>query len=134
MASTRQRMGDPSPLAGRLTFQKEYARADAMLRAARLLVLDTFGEAYETSRRGDPATPAQRARLRAAATWATEVAVDVCDFAHRRAGTVSIREGSALQRCFRDIHTGSQHAFIGEKIYTDAADVLLGNVDDAVAL
>lgn len=126
MASSRQRMGDPTPIGGRLTFQKDFMRALSKLRAARLLVFDTFGEAYATSLAGDPVTLEQRAHLRAAAAWATEVAKDVCDFAHEKAGTTAIRE-SALQRCFRDIHTGSQHAFIGEKIYTDSADVLLGN-------
>jgi alkylation response protein AidB-like acyl-CoA dehydrogenase len=134
IAKERQRMGDPTPIGGRLTFQKEYARAEAKLRAARLLVLDTFGSAYQSSRAGDAATPEQRALLRTAATWATEVAKEVCDFAHEKAGTVAIRAGSALERCFRDIHTGTQHAFVGEKIYTDSADVLLGNVEDAIAL
>jgi hypothetical protein len=47
---------------------------------------------------------------------------------------VAIRDGSVLQRCFRDIHTGSQHAFIGEKVYADAGTVLLGTVSDAVGL
>lgn len=126
IASSRQRMGDPTPIGGRLTFQKDFMRATATLRAARLLVFDTYGEAYRTSLAGDPVTLEQRAHLRAAAAWATEVAKDVCDFAHEKAGTTAIREG-VIQRCFRDIHTGSQHAFIGEKIYTDSADVLLGN-------
>lgn len=134
MAASRQRMGDPTPLGGRLTFQKDYMRAESRLRAARLLVLDTFGEAFESSLRGDEVSLRQRAHLRAAAAWATEVAKEVCDFAHERAGTVAIRDGSALQRCFRDIHTGTQHAFIGEKIYTDSADVLLGNVTDVPGL
>lgn len=134
MAAERQRMGDPSPLAGRLTFQKEYAQAEAGLRAARLLVLDTYRTAFDASLRGDGATPQERALLRTAAAYATDAAVAACDFAHRRAGTVAIRDGSALQRCFRDIHTGSQHVFIGEKVYTDSADVLLGNVADNPAL
>lgn len=126
IASSRQRMGDPTPIGGRLTFQKDFMRASSKLRAARLLVFDTYGEAYRTSLAGDPVSLEQRAHLRSAAAWATEVAKDVCDFAHEKAGTTAIREG-AIQRCFRDIHTGSQHAFIGEKIYTDSADVLLGN-------
>lgn len=134
IARERQRMGDPTPLAGRLTFQRDYIRAEAKLRAARLLVLDTFADALATSRRGAPASLEQRALLRTAATFATEAAREACDFAHERAGTPAIRDGSPLQRCFRDIHTGSQHVFIGEKIYTDAADVLLGNVEDVVGL
>lgn len=40
----------------------------------------------------------------------------------------------ALEHCFRNIHTGTQHAFVGEKVYTDSPDVLLGNVEDAIAL
>jgi alkylation response protein AidB-like acyl-CoA dehydrogenase len=134
IATTRQRMGDPTPLAGRLTFQKEFVQAEAKLRAARLLVLDAFAELLATSRRGATETAEQRALVRAATTFATDAAREACDFAHLRAGTVAIRDGSVLQRCFRDIHTGSQHAFIGEKVYTDSATVLLGTVTDVVGL
>lgn len=134
IATTRQRMGDPTPLAGRLTFQKEFVQAEAKLRAARLLVLDAFAELLATSRSGATETAEQRALVRAAATFATDAAREACDFAHLRAGTVAIRDGSVLQRCFRDIHTGSQHAFIGEKVYTDSATVLLGTVTDVVGL
>jgi alkylation response protein AidB-like acyl-CoA dehydrogenase len=133
-AGTRQRMGDPTPLAGRLTFQRGYAEAEAKLRAARLLVLDAFAALEATARAGRPDTPAERALVRAATCFATDAAREVCDFAHLRAGTVAIRDGSALQRCFRDIHTGSQHAFIGEKVYADAGSVLLGAVSDVVGL
>jgi alkylation response protein AidB-like acyl-CoA dehydrogenase len=72
--------------------------------------------------------------VRAATSFATDAAREACDFAHLRAGTVAIRDGSVLQRCFRDIHTGSQHAFIGEKVYADAGTVLLGTVTDVVGL
>jgi alkylation response protein AidB-like acyl-CoA dehydrogenase len=133
-ATTRQRMGDPTPIGGRLTFQKEYAAAEAKLRAARLLVLDAFAALEATARAGRPETMEQRALVRAATCFATDAAREACDFAHLRAGTVAIRDGSALQRCFRDIHTGSQHAFIGEKVYADAGTVLLGTVPDVVGL
>jgi len=134
IASTRQRMGDPAPLAGRLTFQREFAQAEAKLRAARLLVLDAFAALEATSRAGQADTLSQRALVRAATCFATDAAREACDFAHLRAGTVAIRDGSVLQRCFRDIHTGSQHAFIGEKVYADAGTALLGTVTDVVGL
>ena len=134
MATTRQRMGDPTPLAGRLTFQKEFVQAEAKLRAARLLVLDAFAELLATSRRGETESVEQRALVRAATAFATDAAREACDFAHLRAGTVAIRDGSVLQRCFRDIHTGSQHAFIGEKVQTDSATVLLGTAAEVVGL
>ncbi len=134
MATTRQRMGDATPLAGRLTFQREFMRAEAQLRAARLLVLDAFGAVQEASQRGAGETPEQRALVRAATVLATDAAREACDFAHSRAGTVAIRTGSALERCFRDMHTGSQHAFIGEKVATDAATVLLGTAENVLGL
>ena len=134
LAQSTQRMGDPTTLAGRLTFQKGYVEAEAKLRAARLLVLDAFASLLEASRRGEVPSASDRALARAAANLATQAAIDAADFAHARAGTQAIRDGSVLERVFRDAHTGSQHAFIGEKVWTDAADILLGNVPDSPIL
>ena len=134
IAGGTQRMGDPTPLSGRLTFQKGYAQQEAKLRAARLLVLETFGDALAAARAGDVPTPRQRALVRAATNLATEAAVDAARFAHARAGTQAIREGSLIERAFRDAHTGSQHAFIGEQVWADSANVLLGNVEDSPSL
>ncbi len=64
--------------------------------------------------------------MRTAATYATEASKDAVDFAHETAGTTSIRNGHALQRCFRDMHTGTQHTFIGEDTYLQSAEVMLG--------
>jgi alkylation response protein AidB-like acyl-CoA dehydrogenase len=84
--------------------------------------------------RGITETVEQRALVRAATVLATDVAREACDFAHLRAGTVAIRSGSALERCFRDIHTGSQHAFIGEKVMADAATIVLGTAENVIGL
>lgn len=126
IATTRQRMGDPTPIAGKATFQKGYIRAEAKLRSARLFVLDSFGDAYRSIQQGDDITLEQRALLRCATCFATEAAKEASAFAHETAGTVAIRNGTILQRCFLDMHTGSQHVFIGEKVYMDCGQVLLG--------
>ena len=129
LAATKFRMSDMASLASRPTFQKDLARHTSAWRAARLLLLDVFGEA-EAAAAGDGLTPTLRADLRAAAVYATDVARELAQWAHLAAGTSSIREGSRLERAFRDIYTGTQHAFIGEKTYIDAAQVLLGLVED----
>ncbi len=126
MAHEKTRMGHPTPLAGRMTFQRGFAAAEAKLRAARLYVLDAFGAAYETSRRGDEVGIAQRAQMRLATCHVTDVAREVADFAHDAAGTVAIRDGHPLHRAFLDIHTGSLHAFINERVAIDCAEVMLG--------
>jgi hypothetical protein len=50
------------------------------------------------------------------------------------AGTSSIREGSRLERAFRDLYTGTQHAFISEKVAIDAAQIWLGIIEDQPGL
>jgi len=39
-----------------------------------------------------------------------------------------------LERAFRDMYTGTQHAFISEKIYTEAGKLMLGLIEDTPAL
>jgi alkylation response protein AidB-like acyl-CoA dehydrogenase len=125
------RMGAPSTIAQKPTFQHGYIRAEARLQAARLLVLDVFAAVLEMARAGDSPGIEERAMMRTAASYATEVAKNAVDFAHEVAGTTSIRNGHALQRCFRDMHTGTQHTFIGEETYLQSAEVFLGLRDES---
>jgi alkylation response protein AidB-like acyl-CoA dehydrogenase len=130
LAATRVRMGDMSPLASRTTFQKGLTHHVAMWRAARLLVLDAFETAEAAVAAGDPLTPRARADMRVAAVYATDASRECAQWAHLAAGTTAIREGSRLERAFRDLYTGTQHAFVGEKVAVDAAQVWLGIVED----
>jgi len=133
LAATKFRMSDMASLASRPTFQKDLAHHASAWRAARLLLLDVFGDAEAAAAAGG-LTPVNRADLRAAAVYATDVAREIAQWAHLAAGTTSIREGSRLERAFRDIYTGTQHAFISEKVAMDAAQVWLGIVDDQFSL
>jgi alkylation response protein AidB-like acyl-CoA dehydrogenase len=134
LAATKWRMSDMASLASRPTFQRALAHHVMGWRAARLLVLDTYGEIESAVLSGAELTPQQRADMRAAAVYATDVARSCAEWAHLAAGTTSIREGSRLERAFRDIYTGTQHAFISEKVAIDAAQVWLGTIDDHFAL
>jgi indole-3-acetate monooxygenase len=134
LALTKVRMGDPSALAHKASFQSGLARHESMWRAARLLILDTFGGLEATVGAGDELTPTMRADGRAAAVYATDAAREIAQWAHLAAGTTAIREGTRFERAFRDIYTGTQHAFIGEKVALDAAQVWLGLVDDPIGL
>ena len=130
LAATKIRMGEMTSLANRPSFQRGLAHHVAMWRAARLLVLDTFGRAEAAVGAGDDLTPTMRADMRVAAVYATDAARECAQWAHLAAGTTAIREGSRLERAFRDIYTGTQHAFISEKVAIDAAQVWLGILDD----
>lgn len=134
LAATKSRMSDMAALAGRPTFQKGLAQHVAAWRAARLLVHDAFGTAEAAVAAGEELTPTLRADMRVAAVFATDTARTCAEWAHLVAGTSSIREGSRLERAFRDVYTGTQHAFISEKVAIDAAQVWLGIVEDQFGL
>ncbi|CAJ1496560.1 acyl-CoA dehydrogenase family protein [[Mycobacterium] kokjensenii] len=134
LAATKYRMSDMASLASRPTFQKGLAHHVAAWRAARLLVLDAFTTAESAVAAGEDLTPGLRADMRVAAVYATDTARACAEWAHLVAGTSAIREGSRLERAFRDIYTGTQHAFISEKVAIDAAQIWLGLIDDQFGL
>jgi indole-3-acetate monooxygenase len=134
LAATKFRMSDMASLASRPTFQKGLAHHVAAWRAARLLVLDAFTTAEAAVAEGNDLTPILRADMRAAAVYATDVSRGCAEWAHLVAGTSSIREGTRLERAFRDMYTGTQHAFISEKVAIDAAQIWLGVIDDQFGL
>lgn len=134
LAATKFRMSDMASLASRPTFQKGLAHHVSGWRAARLLVLEAFTTAEAAVTSGDELTPMLRANMRAAAVYATDVARECAEWAHLAAGTTSIREGSRLERAFRDMYTGTQHAFISEKVAIDSAQIWLGVIEDQFGL
>jgi alkylation response protein AidB-like acyl-CoA dehydrogenase len=134
LAATKVRMSDMASLASRPTFQKGLAHHVAAWRAARLLVLDAFTSAEASVAEGNDLTPRMRADMRVAAVYATDTARACAEWAHLAAGTTSIREGSRLERAFRDIYTGTQHAFVSEKVAIDVAQIWLGITEDQYGL
>ena len=134
LARTKIRMGDENALANRTTFQRDLSHHEAAWRAARALIVSAFGEVDAEMAAGGELTPRRRADLRIAATYATDSCRAAVEFAHLAAGTVAIREGCRLERAFRDMYTGTQHTFIGERTYTDAAKIALGLIADSAAL
>jgi indole-3-acetate monooxygenase len=134
LALTKVRMGDEASIAHKASFQRNLSHHLAMWKAARLLVMSAFTDAEQAVKNGQDLTPELRADMRVAATYATEASREVVQWAHLAAGTTAIREGSRLERAFRDMYTGTQHVFIGEKTYTDAAQIHLGLIEDQFGL
>ena len=134
LAQAKVRMGEDSSIAHKLTFQRDLAHHEGMWRAAHAQVLNTFTAMEARVTGGEALSPAMRADMRIAATYATEASREVVQWAHLAAGTTAIREGSRLERAFRDMYTGTQHAFISEKTYTEAGKLMLGLVEDSLAL
>lgn len=130
LAMEKVRMSDMETLALRQTFQRNLSHHRGMWRAAHAGVIEAFDRVESAVAAGGDLTPSMRADLRIAATYATEASREVTQWAHLAAGTSAIRNGSRLERAFRDMYTGTQHAFVSEKTYIDAAQIHLGLEED----
>jgi hypothetical protein len=67
-----------------------------------------------------------RTMARLSATYAAETALEVAGAAFRFGGSAGLRNGSAIQRCYRDLSAGEQHVFTDHNSYRDAGRLLLG--------
>jgi alkylation response protein AidB-like acyl-CoA dehydrogenase len=113
-------------LAANPLFQVELATADTDLHAARALLYQAAESAWATAAAGEPFTLPQRARLRAAAVWATARAVDVVETAYRAGGGSSLYADCPLQRRLRDVHAVTQHFLVKRDTLTTAGAILAG--------
>ena len=125
IALGKTRLGQ-TRLAEQESFQSALARHEARLRAARAWCFEAFGAAEAEAASGGEIAQATRALVRLAATHVTEAAADAAEFAYRAGGSDALRIPSPLQRAWRDIHAGTQHLFVDERTWIDAARVLLG--------
>lgn len=134
LAKEKTRMGEASSIAHKEGFQRDVAHFESMWRAAHSLVLQTFTTMETRVAAGEVLSPKMTADMRMASTYATHACREIIEWAHLSAGTSAIREGNRLERAFRDMYTGTQHAFISDNTYTEAGKMLLGLIEDSPAL
>lgn len=132
LAASKRRMGRKT-LIDDPQFQAFYARARANIRGARCHAIDAIG-AWEQAVIDGVVTPVVRAEARLATSHAAEVAVEVAGGAFRFSGSAGLRNGSAIQRCFRDLNAGEQHVFTDFNTFRDAGALLLGAGPDTLLL
>jgi len=117
----------PTLLADRATFQRFVGVAEARLRAARALAVETNAAAWRTVAEGGRLTPRQQAELRAVAVHATDAALDVVTGAFRYAGGAALYDSSGLQACLRDLNAAAQHFMVSDSAYEALGQFVLGH-------
>ena len=132
LAASKRRMGRKT-LIDDPQFQAFYARARADVRAARSYAIEAIGD-WERAVVAGVVSPVVRAEARLATSHAAEVAVEVAGGAFRFSGSAGLRNGSAIQRCFRDLNAGEQHVFTDFNTFRDAGALLLGAGPDTLLL
>ncbi|MGE5147328.1 MAG: acyl-CoA dehydrogenase family protein [Candidatus Eiseniibacteriota bacterium] len=124
--------GRPSALADSASdagLHEHFAVAEAKLRAARAFCYETWHDVATTIGRGDPVALRQFTMMRLSLNHATTAVAEICTFAHKTAGGVSLRSG-VLQRCFRDMFAATQHRIVSDFMTQECGRELLGFADD----
>ena len=125
IVNNKIRPGYDGPVGDSDLFQLDFMRHEAKFRAAQAYVYEVFGDAEATAAQGNEISDEQRARMRQATTWVQEVTGEVVMFAHRWAGSATVRNPSALGRCVRDAAVATQHVLIDRMTLVEAAPAIL---------
>ncbi len=110
IARTKVRMGTGVFLKDGERFLEALGTLESRLRSAEAWMRETFVRAEQSISKGGKVDPATSNLVRQATVHVTQEGADIVRRAYLLAGTTGLR-ASPLQRCFRDIHAGSQHFF-----------------------
>ena len=113
-------------LRNRPAVQEKVAEAEATLRSARAFLFETIGNMWQTCERGDAPPEEQRAMVRLASAHAARASAEAVDIAYRLGGSTSVYTSSKLERCFRDVHTVTQHVGVNFAWYERVGSYFLG--------
>ena len=123
IAPTKLRMMHATVLAESERFLHDFARLEQRARAAAGRTHEVFRDAQEAAELGT-ADAALSAEVRSTNAFVTEEAAEIIRGCYLLAGTTGLRSGP-LERAFRDIHAGTQHAMVNPQHHVEWAKTLL---------
>ena len=135
LAGAKTPTGSSRTLAERPATQAEVARAEARLRSARALLLETVEEAWASAVDSGEVPVGRRAALRMASTHAATTGAEVTTAAYSLGGGSAVYEsGGALARRFRDANVATHHMLVAPATWELTGRVLLGQRTDTTQL
>ncbi len=105
--------------------QIAFARADALVRAARALLHETVRAAYADAAAGPELSLDLRVRLREANIFAVRTAKEAVGLVFDMAGSSAVYRGRAIEQAFRDINTAASHTNYLETAYAAVGSYFL---------
>lgn len=128
IAKGRARMAASSVIADDPRFRYEFAMAVSRFEAAETWCRQAFRTAEQAAEAGSGRDPSLATHVKQSATLLTQEGLAVVRSLYEWCGTEALRDGP-LQRCFRDMHGGSQHVLVGDRNPHEYADLLLSDPD-----
>ena len=130
LATKKKPTWESQTLAQSPRVQADVAHAEAMIRSARSFLFDAIDAAWAPAAAGETPSIECRRDLRLAianAAWESARAVDLM---YHAGGGSSVQATSPIQRCFRDVHTITQHRMVNQTMFEETGRLYLG-VGDA---
>lgn len=121
----RNKTRDGKPASEMQTFHRDFAMLTAELRAAEAWLRMSFGRLYAAASAGGPSA-ALGLDGRLSASHAFVAAMRIAQAAFAASTTYGLRNGNALQRCYRDIVAGNAHFITAEGSLIEVGRVLAG--------
>ena len=106
--------------------QIQFAQAEGLLGAARAYFYDCNDEIWRKGEAGESFSIQDRAHARLAVVTAAKLAVQAVDLVADAAGMNSAQTSCPIERCWRDVHTATQHVLMNTARFEVVGRVLLG--------
>lgn len=120
LASHTARFAGAATLSERAVFLQELGRADAKIRAARLLHRDAIAAAWDAARSGDGEAEGPRIAAAVASVHVVETCADVVSDLFRYGGGRVLSLAHPMQRHLRNALAARQHLAVTEEHYENA--------------
>src|SRR5262249_27370633 len=117
LALTKVPTGMRSSLRDRPIAQVQIAQAAGAIGAARSYLFSTIHGVWQRGEVGDEFDLGVRAGARLASVTAVKLCAQAIDLVHDAAGMTAVTAGHEIERCWRDLHTLSQHAILSTSRY-----------------
>lgn len=93
------------------------AKAESLVRSARLFAWDAAGQAWSRALAGQPIEQEHRVLMAQSLIHSARSAKEAVGMLFEQSGTSGVYRGRALERCYRDIATAAQHTLVVETSY-----------------
>ena len=124
--SPRTVAGSSSPLREREMIQTDLARAEALRRSGKALILSSLQDLEDALTVGGQPLIEARALFRMALAHAAEASLRAVEMLAAAAGAAAISETGRLERCLRDVQAAVKHVAMSPHNFTVGGQVMLG--------
>ena len=133
LATTTRGAFRSSKLDERQVVHRFIGEADLKLRAARALLHQRYEQLYEIASAGKIPDGAAIADVRAAAVYATDIAIETATAAFHFGGNTGLHHPHVLGRLVRDLNTAGLHQVMSDTAYENHGKFRLGLAADPLA-